>query len=299
MNQILCIGSVNLDHTYQVPHIVRPGETIACAGYRRHWGGKGLNQALALARAGADAHLAARVSAADLPALAALGAENGLDTALTEGCASPTGHAVIQVDGSGQNCIVIYAGANATLDGGFVSAALAPFGPGDLLLLQNEVRDMPGILGAARSRGLTVALNPSPVDPAMRDWPLEEADLLILNEVEGEALTGSAEPDAILDALARRCPSTRLVLTLGGSGSRYRFGGESLTQPVFRATAVDTTAAGDTFTGYFLSSFVKDRTDISAALSSAAKAAAIAVSRRGAADSIPFAAEVAGSQLRP
>ena len=117
--------------------------------------------------------------------------------------------------------------------------------------------------------------------------------------MEGEALTGSAEPDAILDALARRCPSTRLVLTLGGSGSRYRFGGESLTQPVFRATAVDTTAAGDTFTGYFLSSFVKDRTDISAALSSAAKAAAIAVSRRGAADSIPFAAEVAGSQLRP
>ena len=171
MNQILCIGSVNLDHTYQVPHIVRPGETIACAGYRRHWGGKGLNQALALARAGADAHLAARVSAADLPALAALGAKNGLDTALTEGCASPTGHAVIQVDGSGQNCIVIYAGANATLDGGFVSAALAPFGPGDLLLLQNEVRDVPGILGAARSRGLTGALNPAPVDPAMRDWP--------------------------------------------------------------------------------------------------------------------------------
>lgn len=102
MNQILCIGSVNLDHTYQVPHIVRPGETIACAGYRRHWGGKGLNQALALARAGADAHLAARVSAADLPALAALGAENGLDTALTEGCASPTGHAVIQVDAAGR-----------------------------------------------------------------------------------------------------------------------------------------------------------------------------------------------------
>ena len=114
-----------------------------------------------------------------------------------------------------------------------------------------------------------MALNPSPVDPAMRDWPLEEADLLILNEVEGEALTGSAEPDAILDALARALPQHPAGPHTGRQRLRYRFGGESLIQPVFRATAVDTTAAGDTFTGYFLSSFVKDRTDISAALSSA------------------------------
>lgn len=293
MNRVLCIGSVNLDHTYQVPHIVTGGETLACTDYQCHWGGKGLNQALAAARAGADAHFAGRLAAADLPALQALGAENQLDVTRVEGGNVPTGHAMIQIDQQGQNSIVICAGANGELTPDYLRRVLADFGPGDFLLLQNEVNDVPAILRAGKEQGLSVVLNPSPIGPEMQAWPLELVDLLIFNEVEGKALSGRTDSAEILDVLAQRCPNTMLLLTLGEEGACCRQGAETWTQAAYPTQVVDTTAAGDTFTGYFLSALAQGGT-VPEAMDLAARASAVTVSRAGATDSIPTRKELEG-----
>ena len=286
MNRVLCIGSVNLDHTYQVSHIVTGGETLACTGYQCHWGGKGLNQALAAARAGADAHFAGRLAAVDLPALQDLGAENQLDVTRVKGGSVPTGHAMIQIDQQGQNSIVICAGANGELTPEDLRQVLADFGPGDYLLLQNEVNDVPEILRAGKEQGLSVVLNPSPITPEMESWPLEQVDFLIFNEVEGKALTGKTDPAEILEILTHRCPNTMLLLTLGAEGACCRRGAETWTQAAYPAEAVDTTAAGDTFTGYFLAA-LSQGSAVPQAMDRAARASAVTVSRPGAVDSIP------------
>lgn len=292
MKKILCIGSVNLDHVYQVSHIVTPGETIATNDYQTHWGGKGLNQALALAKAGAHAFLAARISDNDMEQLTLLGRENGLDTSCCQTCNVPTGHTIIQVDGKGQNCILFYAGANNTLDNNYISQVLNKFTDHDYLLLQNEVNNVPDIIRAAKKKGMKIILNPSPMPSSVSEWPLDMVDVLIFNEVEGALLSGSPEnPDTILSILKKRYPETQLVLTLGSEGSRYLFKEEYYVQPICKTAVVDTTAAGDTFTGYFLSALSAGKS-ITECLSLAAKASSIAVSRPGAVDSIPFAHEL-------
>lgn len=291
MNRILVFGSVNIDHTYEVPHIVHPGETISSTTYRTAWGGKGLNQAIALARAGADTFLAAQMAQADRLALAEFCEPLHLDISRVYPISCPTGHAMIQVDPSGQNCIVVAAGANYRITPEMVQNALEGFGPGDMLLLQNEINLVPEILRNAKAKGIQVVLNPSPCTDEIPHWPLECVDIFLLNETEGQVLSGKTEPEDILSTFVTRYPTAQIVLTLGEKGSLFASGSNRVSADACRVNAVDTTGAGDTFTGYLLSGLLHGAA-VEESMRMASCASAIAVSRPGAAQSIPELSEV-------
>lgn len=290
MKKALVIGSINIDKVYELEHIVRPGETVSSRKYRTAWGGKGLNQAIALSRGGADTALAGCVGAPELEALTAVCAEAGVDAARIRARSVTTGHAIIQVDANGQNCIIVEPGANGTVDPDDIAAFLEGYGTGDILLTQNEISHMPEVLRAAHEKGLTVVLNPSPFSAEILSWPLECVDIFLVNEIEGEALSGESAPEKILDTLRRRFPRAAIVLTLGHDGAMYADKTERFSVPARRVTAVDTTAAGDTFTGYFLAILLRGGTPKDA-MEIAATAAAIAVTRPGAVPSIPWLEE--------
>lgn len=288
--KILNYGSLNIDLVYSVEHFVRAGETIASTSLRRFAGGKGLNQSVALGRAKANVYHGGKVGP-DGQFLVELLQEACVDTTHLALNGTATGTAVIQVDPAGQNCIIIHGGANQENTQEELDRMLAPFSRGDLLLLQNEVNDLPYIIRAAKTKGMQVALNPSPVSSTLRDLPGELVDLWILNEVEGYELTGKQEPRNILATLGQKYPEAQIVLTLGAEGSICLDGGEMYHQPIFPVEPVDTTAAGDTFTGYYLASIARGES-IPQALRTASMAASIAVTRPGAAPSIPGYEEV-------
>lgn len=287
--KMLVFGSLNIDHTYRMPHLVRAGETLASASYQRNAGGKGLNQTIALARAGQPVSMAGAIGEDGLFLKGYLDSF-GVDTSLIRICGEATGHAIIQLDAEGQNAIMLYGGANQQMTKESVSDALSGFGPGDYLLLQNEINCLDEIVHLAKEKGMKVILNPSPMSDSLPAL-LPQVDWLILNEVEGADLTGTSDPDAIVDALLARYPACRIVLTLGTQGSMYADGENRYFQPVIKVEAVDTTAAGDTFTGFFFQSVLSGR-DIPYALRLAANASAIAVTRPGAGGSIPSLDEV-------
>lgn len=288
--RMLVFGSLNYDYVYQVDHIVRPGETIAGEDVRTHCGGKGLNQAVALARAGADVSLAGAVGE-DGEGLVAACRDSGVDTSRVRRLDGRSGHTVIQVDSAGENCIILYGGTNRRQTVEHVEQALGAFGPGDYLVLQNEVNLLPEIVAAGADRGMRVVLNPSPFDERVLACDLARVGLFLVNEVEGRGLTCEAEPEAILARMAERFPSADVVLTLGADGARARIAGVEIEQPAMPAKVVDTTGAGDTFTGYFLAELARSG-DAAAAMRVAAQASAIAVSRPGAVPSIPELSEV-------
>ena len=288
--KLLDFGSLNIDHVYRLERMVREGETIAAGEYQRNAGGKGLNQAIALRKAGAEVFMAGAVGQEGGFLLQFL-AEQGVDTRHVRTLDAPTGHALIQVDGEGRNCIIVYGGANRLITPEMADSILDSFAPGDYVLLQNEISPLGHILRSAHERGLRIIINPSPITQELLHAPLHLADWLILNETEGHELSGQTQADAILDALIKRYPGCRFVLTLGEAGSIYADSERRVKQPAFTVPAVDTTAAGDTFTGYFLESVMKGET-VERALLRASKASSITVSRPGAGQSIPCSDEV-------
>ena len=294
--KFLCLGSLNLDFTYQVNDFVRAGETIAALERNEFCGGKGLHQSIALARAGAQVWHGGRIGA-DGVALQNRLEESGVRTELLETIDGPTGHAIIQVSPKGQNCIIIYGGANQRITNEDVDEMLSHFEAGDVLLLQNETSGRDYAMEQAAKKGMLVALNPSPIDAGLLASPaLSCVRWFILNEIEGEEITGEKEPETICKALRAKYPGCEVVLTLGSAGVICYDGAEFYRHGCFRVDAVDTTAAGDTFTGYFLASVAQGLT-IPEALKRASTASAIAVSRPGASDSIPLSDEVAATIL--
>ncbi|MBR4080389.1 MAG: ribokinase [Clostridia bacterium] len=289
--KILVFGSLNIDKTYALAAFVQPGQTVSARGMEQFCGGKGFNQAVALRRAGQEVFFAGAVGADGGMLLEALDA-NGIDRTFVKQTQGATGHAVIQVDDQGGNCIIILAGANGAITAEDADRTLAHFGAGDLIVLQNEISCVPEILRLAREKGMTVAFNPSPCDEKIAACDLSAVDYLLINETEGAALTGQDAPGEILDALRKRYPRMCTVLTLGSEGAVYQDAdGTRLVCGAYPVKAVDTTAAGDTFTGYFLSGMLRHG-DAAKALRTASAAAGIAVSRKGAEPSIPMIAEV-------
>ncbi len=288
--KILNYGSLNIDDTYQVGHIVRPGETLTSRSMERFPGGKGLNQSVALARAGANVWHGGCIGT-DGVFLKRLCAEAGADVSLIREIDAPTGHAIIQVDENGQNSIVLYPGTNRMQRTEWLREAVGPFEQGDWLLLQNEVNGIGMLMELAKEKGMKIALNPSPFDEKVAECPLGLVDLFLLNEVEGEQLTGEKEPGRILDAISRKWPHAATVLTLGTNGSAFRKDGITIRQKAYPADAADTTGAGDTYTGYFLASLLQGDGP-ERAMRYASMAAAIAVTRKGAAVSVPVRSEV-------
>ena len=290
MGTILNFGSVNIDHVYSVPHFVRPGETLASADYKVFSGGKGFNQSTALARAGARVAHAGKIGADGAWLKDALAAD-GADVSLLETCGEPTGHAVIQVDESGQNCIIICGGANRAITPADAEMAVSHFGKGDTLLVQNEISSIPEIMHAAHVRGLFIAFNPAPMGPEVAGYPLDLVDLFIVNEVEAAELAGlpagaAKDSDSVLGALRAKFPRAGILLTLGAAGSVADIGGERVAVQAKKVEAVDTTAAGDTYIGYFLAALQRGAA-LREAMEDATEAAAVCVTRAGAAPSIP------------
>lgn len=278
---IFNLGSINIDRAYSLDHIVAPGETASALALRESPGGKGFNQSIALARAGARVRHIGAIGA-DGAHLVAMLREAGADTAAIATVAEPTGHAIIQVDREGRNSIVVFAAANGAITLDAVLAALADAAPGDILLCQNETSAVAETMRMAKSRGMRIVFNPSPFDAKIAALPLELVDLFMVNETE----------EAALLALGGGAADAARVVTRGADGCEsFAPGRESVKCASFRVKAVDTTAAGDTFTGYYLAALASDA-DEATALRRASAAAAISVTRHGAADSIPSAAEV-------
>lgn len=288
--KLLDFGSLNIDHTYQLPHLVRPGETLASDSYHKSEGGKGFNQAVALAKAGQEVYLAGAIGQDGLFLRDYL-QELGVHTEHLCVLDAPTGHAMIQLDTEGQNCIILFGGTNGMITEAMIDEVLADFGAGDYLLLQNEISHVDSIICAAHAKGMHIILNPSPMSPELLTWPLELVEWFILNEIEGADITGKTQPEEMLDELLRRYPACHVVLTLGERGSVYADATQRIDQGIVPAHTVDTTAAGDTFTGYFIHALLQGEA-IQQALKTAACASAITVSRPGAGRSIPAAEEV-------
>ena len=288
--KIVNYGSINLDHVYQVDHIVQPGETLLAADQNLFCGGKGLNQSIALAKAGAEIFHAGVVGEDGDILLDALRAAK-VDITHIRRAPGASAHTVIQVDRNGQNCIIVFSGENMRPSEADIDRVLADFAPGDAVLMQNELFNTPLMMRKAAEKGLATIFNPSPVSREMLSYPLETVSWFLLNEIEGEALTGETDPGRILDVLAKKFPNGSVVLTLGANGAWAMDRGQRFFQPAFEVQAVDTTAAGDTFTGFFLAG-ISSGMPIPDALRRAAFASSIAVSRKGAADSIPTAEEV-------
>ena len=288
--KILNFGSINIDYVYSVDHIVQPGETIKGLDRNVFCGGKGLNQSIALANAKADVTHAGLIGEDGGMLLEALNAAE-VHTDLIKTVKGSSSHTVIQVDRSGQNSILFFAGDNLAIKEDYIDEVIEKFEPGDYLLLQNEIGSIPLIMQKAASKGMKIVFNPSPIHEAVKEYPLERIDIFVLNEIEGAMLTGHTSPDEILASMTDTFPDARTVLTLGKDGAMFGYRGEKIFREAFQANAVDTTAAGDTFTGFFLAAFMKGR-PVPDALRLAAKAAAISVSRYGAAPSIPKLSEV-------
>jgi ribokinase len=296
MSRILNIGSINIDYVYQVPHFVRPGETISAASLELFPGGKGLNQSVALARAGGDVSHAGRTGADGRGMIEALEA-NGVRADMVDLGGSATGHAIIQVAPEGENCIILFAGANRELERPYIDRVLSGFGRGDFLVLQNEINETPYIMTAASERGMSIVFNPSPIDAEIKKYPLELVRYFVLNEIEGRELSGREVPEEILDEMSRLYPAASIVLTLGRGGVLLRDGGETFSHGIYDVPVVDTTAAGDTFTGFFITALVGGQ-DNAEALRRASVASSIAVSRAGASSSIPTLDEVLAKGAR-
>lgn len=290
----LVFGSLNIDYMYAVDHIVMSGETLDSKSRVALPGGKGLNQAVALSKAGLDTYMAGIVGPEGGPLISML-RDNGVDTKHVITLEETTGHAIIQVDSDGNNSIVLFGGTNRSVTQAFIDEVLDDFGEGDLILLQNEINMLAEIIKGAKKRGITVALNPSPMNDVIRGCGLEDADILILNEVEGAQITGETaeDPERILDVLGHSFTGTDVVLTLGGEGSMFldHATGKRSVQEAVQAKAIDTTGAGDTYTGYFLAGWLAGK-DIKTVMQQASLAAGIAVGRKGAAVSIPSLEEV-------
>ena len=291
--KVLNYGSLNVDYTYSVPHIIVGGETMASYELHEYCGGKGLNQSVALAKAGLDVWHAGIIGNDGQMLLDAC-ADAGVHTEYIKKMDVRGGHTVIQVDANGQNSIILYGGTNQMQTAEFVDEVLSHFGEGDYLVLQNEINMLDYIIDKAYERGMKIVLNPSPYNEKLDACDLSKISLFLVNEIEAGQITGNADPGHALDALHEKFPNAAFVLTLGSDGAWYYDGQQKVFQGIFKVKAVDTTAAGDTFTGFFIKKLTEGA-DIQTALKTAAKASSIAVTRVGAAPSIPTLEEVEAS----
>lgn len=288
--KVLNFGSLNIDYTYRVEHIATPGETISSKSLEVFPGGKGLNQSVALAKAGAEVYHAGMIGE-DGMFLKDFCQENRVNTEFIEVVNVRTGNAIIQVSDEGQNSIILFPGANRNITKEFIELVLTHFEAGDFLLLQNEINQVDYLIEAAKKRGMIIVLNPSPYDERLEKCDLSKVDIFLMNEVEGAQITGKCEEEQILEKIKVLYPQAATVLTLGEKGSICSWQGTVYRQPAISTEVIDTTAAGDTFTGYFLCGLMEDM-EKGQALNMAAHASAIAVSRKGASVSIPLRLEV-------
>ncbi|MEP0355959.1 MAG: ribokinase [Paraglaciecola sp.] len=282
---IINFGSINIDHVYRVDHFVQPGETLASNEYQCLLGGKGANQSIALARAGADVRHVGKISETDAGFKQSM-IRDGINCKYISCTETASGHAIIQVTPSAENAIVLFGGANQELTSKDVMHALDDVKSSDWVLTQNETSCIDEVLLQAKEKGLKVAFNPAPMTESVKQLPHECIDLLIVNEIEAEEISGQSNLDDIEAYFRNDWAHAEILITLGKAGVRMLKKDKSIDVPAFLVDAIDTTAAGDTFIGYFLSAY-SEHADTKTALSRACAASALAVMKAGAAQSIP------------
>lgn len=287
--KFLVFGSLNIDRVYSLTHLPEREETLSCEKYEIHVGGKGLNQSVSLRKAGCEVFMAGCVGQ-DGRMLTDFLTKNGVNTDFVKISDGFTGHAVIEIDNDGQNQMILYKGANHEITEADCDRILDNFSQGDFILLQYEISNVLYIIEKAHKKGLIIALNPSPYVDKIRSLPFDKIDYLILNEFEGMNISGTKTVDEAVEIL-KNVVRGALILTLGANGAIFADRNETVRVPAFKVNAVDTTGAGDTFTGYFFTEYFGGA-EPKAALTKASAASAIVVGKSGAAETIPEKDEV-------
>ena len=288
--RILNFGSCNVDYVYSLDHIVNGGETLSSQKLEIFPGGKGLNQSIAAARAGLLVYHAGCVGN-DGDMLLDILKESNVDISYIKRVDEKNGHAIIQVTPEGENSIFLFAGSNEMVTKEYIDSVLDNFSEEDIVLLQNEISNIDYIVKRAYEKNMRIVLNPSPMNENILKLDFNMISYLILNEIEAKAITGFDDVQKSLDVFKAKYPDLKVMLTLGKKGCVYMDAETVSVRGAFSVKAVDTTAAGDTFTGYFLAGISKDE-GIEDTLKLASAASAITVSRPGAAPSIPIVSEV-------
>ncbi len=293
MNKILNYGSLNIDKTFSLDHIVKPGETISSFSYEENAGGKGCNQAGALAKAGCDVYMAGKIGFDGKFLLNLLKNFNvNIENINKEG--STTGQAIIQVSKDGQNSIILSPGANFENSKEEIDLVLKNFSKGDFLILQNEINNIEYLINKGYEKGLTICFNPSPFTNEILKLPLKKISYFFVNEIEAAQITQNKcnnNFETILDAICKKFLTSHIVMTMGKAGSYYSYKEKTYHQPIIDSPVVDTTAAGDTFMGYFIASLIFNYNE-KEALYYATKASSITVSKKGALTSIPLKKDI-------
>ncbi len=288
--KVLNFGSCNIDKVYSVDHITVCGETNHAATLEIFPGGKGLNQSVALARTAERVYHAGCIGR-DGEFLREILEENQVDVTYLNTIEEVTGHAVIQLDNDAENCIIIYGGANRAITTEYIDTVLEDFEAGDMLVLQNEISNVDYLIEKAYKKGMEIALNPSPIDNIILSIDLTKITYLLLNETEGKAYKETENAEELLTYMTEAYPNLHILLTLGKRGSVYAYQKVRYTQEIFPVNAVDTTGAGDTYSGFFLGQ-ICNGVSPAEAMRIASGASALAVSRKGASSSIPTLDEV-------
>jgi ribokinase len=297
MVKILNYGSLNIDKVYKVDHIVKPGETITSSNFSIHAGGKGENQSAALGKAGMNVYHAGKIGTDGLFLLDLL-KKCSVNTDFVSTDAQFTGQAIIQVADSGQNSIFLLSGGNRENSTKEIDAVLQNFKAGDYLILQNEINNVNYLIEQGKQKNMIICFNPSPFAPEIREYNLKAVDMFFVNEIEACQILEISMDDSIkndypkiLKKLCNIYCNAQIILTVGKKGSYYSDGKEVLHQPIIDTKVIDTTAAGDTFMGYFIASSILGFTKAKS-LYYATLASSITVSKIGALESIPFGKEI-------
>ncbi|WP_295883205.1 ribokinase [uncultured Anaerococcus sp.] len=288
--KIINFGSLNIDIFFRVNHIVRPGETISAQSIEKRAGGKGLNQSVALAKVFDKVYHAGSIGM-DGAFLKDYLTGEGIDTRFIRESDIPTGNAIIQVDDKGENSIVLYKGANFDNDKEYIDEVLSNFDKNDILILQNEINNMDYIIKKGSEKEMKLVLNPSPITDEIKNFDFNKIDLLLVNETEAKEISKCDDIEKCIDYFRENYPNLKIVITLGERGSIFVSKDSKVCQNAYKVEAVDSTGAGDTFTGFFVAEFYQNN-DIKKCLEFATKASALSVTKQGASISIPSMKEV-------
>ena len=297
MSKIVVIGSSNTDMVVQSERLPRPGESVLGGDFMMAGGGKGANQAVAVARMGHKVVFSAALGNNIFGDAALNSYQNfGIDTTHIVRKDIPSGVALIMVDSKGQNCISVALGANNALSIEDVLPALESVESGDIVLLQLEIpmATVEAAVEAAAAKGARVVLNPAPAAP-VSEQVLSNLYLITPNQTEAQTLTGVEVTDEVSACAAAQILCARgverVVITMGGSGAYLYENGKGVIVPARMVDAIDTTAAGDVYNGALCAALAEGKS-LEQALAFATKASAISVTRAGAQPSVPSREEV-------
>jgi len=292
MPKLVNLGSLCIDHVYGVTNLALAGETVSSSSHEIYPGGKGLNQSLAAARAGAEVTHFGCVGDDGQFLVDVLTGAGVAVQGIRQVSGETSGHAFIQVNEHGENAIVIAGGTNRLLQRSDFERAFGELHGDDWLLLQNEINDIDVVLEMAAQCEARLAFNIAPVDGRESGYDLAAVALLIVNQIEGAAVVGGeSEPELLLAALAQRWPEMTSVLTLGTRGLLANENGRPIRLAAHSVKTVDETAAGDAFIGYLMAGLLAGE-DLENSLRLGSAAGALAVTKPGAASSIPLRADV-------